>query len=48
MEYEITTGPKGFQAVRLTGPGGRPVIGDPKARMMCVQTTNSLWPSFQG
>jgi len=34
VEYEITTGPKGFQASRLTGPGGRPVMGDPKARLM--------------
>lgn len=26
-------GPKGFQAANLTGPGGRSVVGDPKARM---------------
>jgi len=26
-------GPKGFQAANLTGPGGRTVVGDPKARM---------------
>lgn len=33
VEYELTTGPKGYQAVRVTGPDGRPVQGDPKARL---------------
>ncbi|GAA5858285.1 hypothetical protein JCM8547_004635 [Rhodosporidiobolus lusitaniae] len=33
VEYELVQGPKGFQAANLTGPGGRTVVGDPKARM---------------
>ncbi|GAA5981043.1 hypothetical protein JCM10908_003961 [Rhodotorula pacifica] len=33
VEYELVQGPKGFQAANLTGPGGRSVVGDPKARM---------------
>ncbi|SCV67993.1 BQ2448_114 [Microbotryum intermedium] len=33
VEYELVQGPKGFQATNLTGPQGRTVVGDPKARM---------------
>jgi len=33
VEYELVQGPKGFQAANLTGPGGRTVQGDPKARL---------------
>ncbi|ORY80270.1 cold-shock' DNA-binding domain-domain-containing protein [Leucosporidium creatinivorum] len=33
VEYELVQGPKGFQAANLTGPGGRTVVGDPKARL---------------
>lgn len=33
VEYELVQGPKGFQAANLTGPGGRNVVGDPKARL---------------
>ncbi|GAA5933908.1 hypothetical protein JCM1841_003112 [Sporobolomyces salmonicolor] len=33
VEYELVQGPKGFQAANLTGPGGRTVMGDPKARL---------------
>lgn len=34
VEYELVQGPKGFQAANLTGPGGRDVVGDPKARLV--------------
>ncbi|KAL8293771.1 hypothetical protein RQP46_000472 [Phenoliferia psychrophenolica] len=38
VEYDLVQGPKGFQASNLTGPGGRSVVGDPKARLTKPQT----------
>lgn len=39
VEYEVTTGPKGFQAANVTGPGGRAVMGDPK---VCFYTLSAF------
>lgn len=44
VEYELVQGPKGFQAANLTGPGGRSVVGDPKARMQKPPAYLSLAP----
>ncbi|GJN92012.1 hypothetical protein Rhopal_005040-T1 [Rhodotorula paludigena] len=44
VEYELVQGPKGFQAANLTGPGGRTVVGDPKARMQKPPTYLPLAP----
>nr|QBQ01552.1 cold-shock domain-containing protein [Glaciozyma antarctica] len=33
VEYQLIAGPKGYQAAHVTGPGGRSVVGDPKARL---------------
>jgi cold shock CspA family protein len=33
VEYELVRGQKGYQAANLTGPGGRSVVGDPKAKL---------------
>lgn len=44
VEYELGRGPKGFQALNVTGPNGISVQGDPLARLPVSLARNRMMP----
>ncbi|KAK9895873.1 CSD-domain-containing protein [Cystobasidium minutum MCA 4210] len=44
VEYELGRGPKGFQALNVTGPNGANVQGDPLARLPVSLARNRMMP----
>ncbi|KAL7008342.1 hypothetical protein EMMF5_002071 [Cystobasidiomycetes sp. EMM_F5] len=45
VEYELARGPKGFQAINVSGPSGGNVHGDPLARMpLAISSRSRMMP----
>jgi len=46
VEYDVLQGPKGYSACNVTGPHGRSVVGDPKARVSKLPPNSSFSSSL--